>query len=521
MSKRILQFLLALAACQFGLPLTAYAALAAPTLQVTASSGTCTLSWNSVSGANGYDVYRAGNWIQYTNSTSYANTGLTNGTTYSYTVDAQNDTTSPLTVSPQSASVNCTPGSASSTTYQIVGYYPGWTSGTYPVNSTNINASHLTLVNYAFLNICWNGVQGNPDPSVNDVIACQGGALNGAVVLGDYTKDPTNLKALVALKSVNPKLKVVASVGGWSWSNKFSTMANSSTSRTNFINSAVALVRQYKLDGLDIDWEYPTNIGVPCTSGNTCQRTTDKQNFVTLVQGLRSAFDSAGSADGKRYMITIAAGADASYVNDPNGSSAWLATLAASLDWINIMTYDFHGPWDTSSGFVAPLYRDPNDTSANAATFNSDASVKLFLATGIAANKLVLGEPFYGYGWAGCAKGTNGDGLYQACTGSAAGSQDSTFDFAFLTEQGYLTKDANGKYTVGGKGFARHWNSASKVPYLYNPSTKVFITYDDEASIHEKNNYIKSKGLRGGMFWELNADRNKTLGNVISNDLPH
>ena len=73
MSKRILQFLLALAACQFGLPLTAYAALAAPTLQVTASSGTCTLSWNSVSGANGYDVYRAGNWIQYTNSTSYAN----------------------------------------------------------------------------------------------------------------------------------------------------------------------------------------------------------------------------------------------------------------------------------------------------------------------------------------------------------------------------------------------------------------------------------------------------------------
>src|SRR5205814_8928803 len=216
-----------------------------------------------------------------------------------------------------------------------------------------------------------------------------------------------NLRNLVALKSVNPKLKVMASVGGWSWSNKFSTMANSSTSRQAFINSAVALMRQYKLDGLDIDWEYPGNIGVPCTSRNTCQRNTDKQHFVTLVQGLRSAFDSAGAADGKHYMITIAAGADQSYVQDYDGTTTWITSLAASLDWINIMTYDYHGPWDTSSGFVAPLYGDANDPSGNAATFNDDFTVKAYLGAGVAAGKLVLGEPFYGYGWAGCAKGAN------------------------------------------------------------------------------------------------------------------
>jgi chitinase len=653
--------MLVLALCGLAWPLAAQATLATPALQVAATSGTCTLNWNAVSRATGYDVYRNGNWYKWTTSLSYADTGLANGTAYNYTVAAQNDTVTPLETSAQSAQASCTPGSApppsaavkfsiagsavsasandgnvpantvdgslstrwsasgdgqwikfdlgaskkvssiriafynattrtnkfdvqsssdnvtfttvqaglsssptnelqsfdipdiasaryvrivghgntsnlwnsfteveiwgsdlaSATLYEIIGYFPGWTASTFPANSTNINANNLTVINYAFLNICWNGQQGNPDPSVNDMKACANSPSNGSIVLGDTAVDPTNLNNLVALKSVNPKLKVVASVGGWSWSNQFSNMASSSTSRTAFINSAVALMRQYKLDGLDIDWEYPTKIGVPCTSGNTCQRTTDKQNFVTLVQGLRSAFDSAGASDGKHYSITIAAGADQGYVYDPSGSSAWLVQLANSLDWINIMTYDFHGPWDTSSGNVAPLYFDPADKSANASVFHTDAAVTLYLNQGLPANKLVIGEPFYGYGWAGCSAGPNGDGLYQACTGSAVGSQDATFNFAFLTDQGYLSKDANGKYTVGGKGFVRHWNSAAKVPYLYNPSTKVFITYDDEASIREKNNYLKAKGLRGGMFWELNADRNKTLGTVLSSDLPH
>ena len=656
--------MLMLALCGLAWPLAAQATLTTPTLQVAATSGTCTLSWNAVSRATGYDVYRNGNWYKWTTSLSYADTGLTNGTTYKYTVAAQNDTVTPLETSAQSAQASCTPGSSSgavkfsipgsavsasandgnvpantvdgslstrwsasgdgqwikfdlgaskkvssiriafynattrtnkfdvqsssdnvtfttvqaglsssptnalqsfdipdiasaryvrivghgntsnlwnsfteveiwgndlatATPYEIIGYFPGWTSSTFPANSTNINANNLTVINYAFLDICWNGQHGNPDPGSGGLSSCKdanGNAItpaNGTIVLGDATIDPVNMNNLVALKSVNPKLKVVASVGGWSWSNQFSNMASSSTSRSAFINSAVALMRQYELDGLDIDWEYPTKIGVPCTSGNTCQRTTDKQNFVTLVQGLRSAFDSAGASDGKRYSITIAAGADQGYVYDPSGSSAWLVQLANSLDWINIMTYDFHGPWDSSSGNVAPLYFDPADKSANASAFYTDAAVTLYLNQGIPANKVVIGEPFYGYGWAGCAAGPNGDGLYQACTGSAVGSQDATFNFAFLTDQGYLSKDVNGKYTVGGKGFVRHWNSAAKVPYLYNPSTKVFITYDDEASIHEKNNYLKAKGLRGGMFWELNGDRNKTLGTVLSNDLPH
>ncbi|MBD8499569.1 chitinase [Paenibacillus sp. CAU 1523] len=90
-------------------PLTAFAALPTPTLNVSASNAACTLSWNAVSGANGYDVYRNGNWYKWTNTTSWSDTGLTNGTAYTYTVSAQNDTTTPVTTSPKSASKSCTP----------------------------------------------------------------------------------------------------------------------------------------------------------------------------------------------------------------------------------------------------------------------------------------------------------------------------------------------------------------------------------------------------------------------------
>ena len=161
--------------------------------------------------------------------------------------------------------------------------------------------------------------------------------------------------------------------------------------------------------------------GVPCAAGHTCQRGEDKRNFAALGRELRAALDAAGVADGKRYLATIAAGADRNFVLDANGSSAWLADLAASLDWINVMTYDYHGSWETVSNLNAPLYRDPRDpTPVNAPTpINTDATLASYLGAGIPAKKLTLGQPFYGKGWAGCPAGANGDGLYQACAGMA------------------------------------------------------------------------------------------------------
>jgi chitinase len=366
---------------------------------------------------------------------------------------------------------------------EIVGYYAGWKP------ETAVAPRDVTVINYAFAYL----------------------GFDGTIALDDPVKESPLLDRLVALKDGNRDLRVIISVGGWTRSSRFSDMAANPATRATFVKSTVAFLRRHRLDGIDIDWEYPTELGVPCPPAEICQRPEDKRNFVLLASELRTALDAAGYIDGQRYIATIAAGAGESFLFDPDRSSAWLRSLAASLDWINLMSYDYHGSWERVAGFNAPLRRDPNDP----VDANVEASVKRLLDNGIPAGKIVLGVPFYGKGWSECARGPAGDGLYQRCTGLASGSADETFDFSYLTDNGYLARDGTGRYTVAGLGFMRYWNAPARVPYLYNATTGVFITYDDEASLREKLDLARQYRLRGVMFWEIGADRDGVLRSVV------
>ncbi|HEY2630002.1 MAG TPA: glycoside hydrolase family 18 protein [Usitatibacter sp.] len=394
-----------------------------------------------------------------------------------------------------------------SPSHEIVGYYPAW-AGVF-----TFNASRVTVVNYAFLDICWDGKHGNG--AVEPLAPCS--SENGSIVLGHPRFDVVNLEALGSMKRANPHVKLVASVGGWNWSNRFSDMANEAKSRAAFIESVLSFLHRHGFDGIDIDWEYPASIGIPCASGHaSCDRPGDKRNFALLGRELRAALDRAGNADGKHYLFTVAAGADEKYVFDESRSSAWLVDLSQSTDWINLMTYDYHGTWERAAYFVAPLARDTADPN----TANVEASVELFLRQGIPPSKLTLGAPFYGKGWTGCDAGADGAVLYKTCTGLAREDHEASFEFAYLTGEGFLVRDAEGHYTKGGRGFERHWNAAAKAPWLYNPESRTFIAYDDEASIREKARYAMRMDLRGVMFWELAQDRNGVLGSVFSAEVP-
>lgn len=414
-------------------------------------------------------------------------------------------------------------GATPARAHEIVGYYPGWKSDSFPV-AGNVDARQLSVVLYAFLDTCRDGRHGNPDPAAGIVAACprQDGAMppDGALVLNDPSKDGANLDALVTLKRENPALRVLVSVGGWNWSNQFSNIAASPAERGVFAASALALLRRHHLDGIDIDWEYPTGAGVPCTPGQTCERPGDKQNYVLLAQALREAFDAAGKADGKHYLVTIAAGATETFVRDPRGGTAWLVQLAAQLDWINLMAYDYHMPWDARNGNLAALHGDPADP-ANASGFDDDTAVRRYLDAGVAPAKIVLGAPFYGYGWKGCAPGPGGDGLYQACAGAAAGGADggAAYPFSWLIKEGYLKAGPDGAFDQPGRAYARRWNPASQTPSLYEAASGTVISYEDEASLRAKARYVKDKKLRGAMFWELSADSEHRLGTVLAKEL--
>jgi len=355
---------------------------------------------------------------------------------------------------------------------ELVGYYASW------AGQPAAGAERLSAIDFAFLALL-------PD---------------GSVQVANPASDEAAIAGLREAKRRHPGLLLFGSVGGWTGSGNFSNMAHDPASRARFIATSLEFLRREGFDGIDIDWEYPGAIGTGCPAGVTCERSTDKEDFVALAREMRAALDAAGAVDGRAYRITIAAGVDSKYAS--NEAGPWLARLAASLDWVNLMTYDYHGTWERTANFVAPLHRDPAAPTPESV----DASVSLYLAEGIAPGKLVLGVPFYGKGWTGCAPGPRGDGLYQACAGLARPDHEATFEFSYLEDQHH-------------PGLVPAWNAFAAEATLFDPATGTFVAYDDERSMREKARYARRRGLRGVMFWELTADRRGTLLRALADEL--
>jgi chitinase len=169
------------------------------------------------------------------------------------------------------------------------------------------------------------------------------------------------------------------------------------------------------------------------------------------------------------------------------------AELARVLDFINVMTYDYHSG-DTIAHFNSPLRAISGDPVP---LWNIEASLRGFLAAGVPAARLVVGAPFYGRGYGGVAP-ANG-GLLQRGTEAAAGEWRSV-DYRVLVQR-----------QPEQHGFTRHWQPEAQVPWLYNPRTRVFLSYDDPQSIAAKAGYVREQGLGGIMFWELGGDNGELL----------
>ena len=295
--------------------------------------------------------------------------------------------------------------------------------------------------------------------------------------------DPANLAKLTALKQTNPGLKVLIAVGGWSWSARFSDAALTDASRTVFADSCVDFIVRYGLDGVDIDWEYPVSGGL----STNIRRPEDKTNFTLLMQKLREKLDARSTLDGKDYLLSFAGAAGSWYLNNIEA-----VKLQQYVDYTNLMTYDFHGSWDTYTDFNAPLY---NNTDPSPQYKESvDQAVNAYLKAGFPANKIIMGVPFYGYIFKAVTNTNNG--LYQTYSGASSIS--------------YANIVAN---YLNAPGYIRYFHNESKVPWLFNGSN--FITYEDEESIALKAAYVKTKGLGGAMIWELSQDPNAVLLNSL------
>jgi chitinase len=235
-----------------------------------------------------------------------------------------------------------------------------------------------------------------------------------------------------------------------------------------FVSACVQLMRDNGFDGLDIDWEYPT----------AEQMTT----FTSLLEKLRQALDAQGQADGRRYLLTIAA---------PAGSYSMagmdIPKIMPLLDWINLMTYDFYGSWSETTGFNAPLYTSPADP----AHWSVDSAVQMYLSLGVSPEKLILGVPFYGRGWQG-VKDVN-QGLFQPFNKQPEANSGDSFTYIQL-KQVYIDK------------LSRFWDDIAKAPWLFDASKGLMISYDDPQSLGFKAEYARQQNLGGMMIWEITSD---------------
>jgi chitinase len=359
-----------------------------------------------------------------------------------------------------------------SSDFRMIGYFTSWGIYDRAYFVTDIPADKLTHINYAFAGISENG----------EIALLDEWADTQFPYPDDSDDQPLkgNFHQLRLLKEANPHLQILISVGGWSDSDRFSNIALTPESRAKFAASAVAFILQYGFDGVDIDWEYPTGGG---EAGNI-ERPEDTENFVLLLDELRTQLDSQGEADGRHYLLTIALGAG----RDAYQPLDW-ARITPLLDFINVMTYDMSGSWSDVTGFNAPLYNSQANPPEGG---SSDSALRDLLAFGIPAEKLVMGVPFYGHGWSGVPAENNG--LHQPFTGAAQGMWEAgSFDYNDLAENYIGTVD-------------RFWDDTAQIPWLYDADTQTMISYDDPESLAKKAEYVREHGLGGVMFWELSQD---------------
>jgi chitinase len=457
------------------------------------------LAWQAATdnvGVTGYEVFLNGAAAPVASpaGTSVSVAGLTPGTTYTFTVKARDAAgnrsvaSAPLTVT--------TPSSK-----KLIGYFASWGVYGRAFNAkklyTSGAAAKLTHLNYAFGNVVngrCNILQSDPWADYQlpfDVLSSVDG-------LADAVTQPLkgNFNQLRKLKAKNPHLKVLISLGGWTWSGGFSDAVSTAERRQAFVQSCIDLYIRGNLpglpagaaagvfDGIDIDWEYPA------ANGMYPGRPEDTVNFTLMLAEFRRQLDAV--RPGLQLSIATGAGAD-------KYTKIQLNQIHAYVDHVSIMAYDMHGSWDTATNFHAPLYNQ----SANperALRLSLHEAVSGHLAGGIPASKLVVGVPFYGRGWQGAQAGPTGNGLYQQTRGPAWGNWDDVttgatgmFDYYYIRN---VLEPAAVKY--------RH--PEAQVPYLYNPTTRLWVSYDDPISLGAKGDYINGNNLGGAMLWELSGD---------------
>lgn len=348
--------------------------------------------------------------------------------------------------------------------YRSVVYYCSWSIYDRKYFPTDLPTNHITHVMYSFANV--NADTGNVE--LSDPWADTDCQLTSSFPTPTHTRTsftPVATKGclgeLYKLRQRNPKLKVLLSIGGWSYSSNFTRGVEVDWKRKNFAASAVELIETLGLDGIDLDWEYPSN--QPQASW-----------YTDLVRQCRMELDSSALRQNMmrdQFELSVAAPAGPLQLSiyDMRGMDPYVTF------W-NLMTYDFSGSWEPTAGYHSQLFAGPH---------SADFAVKSYIERGVRPDKIIFGMPIYGRSFLHTA------GVGAPFHGVGKGSwEEGVYDYKQLPLPGSIEKV----------------DKEAVSAFCYDASAKTLVTYDNSETAKMKAQYVKALGLGGVMYWESSAD---------------
>ncbi|MBU1435889.1 MAG: chitinase [Gammaproteobacteria bacterium] len=408
------------------------------------------------------------------------------------------------------------------TSNKMVGaYFVEW--GIYGRNyhAYDIPAKNLTHLFYGFIPVCGPNAslqRDNPQGYSALQAQCQG-KPNYTVVVHDkwaaldkgYPNDKWDqpIKGLFAemyrLKKTNPHLKILPSVGGWTLSDPLYDIGTNATHRATFVASMVQFIKTYDFfDGIDIDWEFPGGGGANAALGSP----QDGAGFVLLMRDLRQALDTLSQQTGRSYQLTAAMSGGVPKLSQVDWESAH-----SYMDYINVMTYDYYGAWNSTLGHMTGLYPNPSSPLSG---FSAQEAVDHLLARQVPAGKITIGAAMYGRGW----KNVSNVSANNPFSGSGGEGINGSWEKGIEDYKKIETQMMGGTNGSGANGFGLFWDDTGKASFVWNPATKTLVSFDTKRSVQAKGEFIRQRNLGGIFAWELDGDNGQLL-NAMHEGLGH
>ncbi len=410
--------------------------------------------------------------------------------------------------------------SPSSDGLRVVGYFEEWGIYGRDFRVADVDASKLTHLNYSFFGVDdsgdlfihdawaatdkrftadqqvsrtfsaseWSGLDAAyRDGLVNGGDFARTTAADGSVTLTGLpvgwdapNAEAGNLRQLDLLKQLNPHLNIGFALGGWTLSGAFSLAFDDAAGREAFANSVIDTLSRYDVfNTVDFDWEYPGGGGL----GSNAVSDQDGANFALTLQLLDQKLDTFQRQTGREVEISIATAGGADKLANLN-----LEGIDPYVDFYNVMTYDFHGGWESQTGHQAAMTGD-------AGGYDVLTAIDQFRQADVDLSKVVLGAPAYTRAWGGVQDGGT-YGYQQAGDSSqAAGS----FEAGSYDVKDLLTGVENADLQL-------FWDDTAKAAFVYDSVSGLWSSIETAATVAGKAAYVQEAGLGGLMFWALSND---------------